>query len=197
MISQDTIDEILSETKVSLADIFGQNLIFGFVCGGFSKGYADENHDVDIFVCVNKNPDKKLEERYLKWYFDLHKRYGIKADYDYPGEIVPYEYLIQTLSMLRSLKLTLEINDVRTKKAIIWADMLTGTTAAETGNDMEKLHQIKKEYAHYPEQWKGEVLRLINPDEAKIWRDKNHLLIMEKFMKYPKHDGKKLKGQYN
>ena len=194
--NQKIIDKILEEVKYRIHEIFGDNLLFGFVCGGFSKGYADNSHDVDIFICVEKIPDEYTEKKYLGWYFDLHKRYGIKADYDYPGEIVTYTNLMDTLSILKNLKLTLEITEVKVKKSIIWADMLTSITKAENGSHLDFLYEIKKEYGGYPEKWKEEVLALITDEERKLWKDKSHLLIMEHFMQYPKYDGKKLDKIY-
>lgn len=191
------INKILREVKIGLTDIFGTDLIFGFVCGGFSKGYADKNHDVDVFACLKRKISRKSEERYLRWYFGLHERYGLKPDYNYPGEIMTLKKLIRTLKILKTLKLTLEIKDVPTKKAIIWADMITGRTKAETGFDLELFHILKRKYKKYPNQWKREILSLIPEKSKAVWRRKNHLLIMEHFMKYPKHDGKKLEKYFN
>ena len=193
----ETIERILSEVMVKLEDIFGENMLFGFVCGGFSNGYADKNHDVDIFVCLRSEPTKEVGDEYLQWYFDLHKRYGLKADYDYLGEIVIYEKLAETLAILKDLKLTLQIESVQTKKAIIWADMITSKTASETGSDLGLLYRLKRKYKKYPKQWKREVLALITEEEREKWITKNHLLIMEHFMIYPKHDGKKLEKYYS
>jgi len=190
------IEEILAEVKIKLSTIFKDEMLFGFVCGGFSKGYADENHDVDIFVCLKNELPKKIEEEYLQWYFDLHKKYGIKPDYDYPGEIVTYNRLMNTLNILKTLKLTLEIKEVQTKKAIIWADMITSQTAAETGSRLNLLYELKSQFQIYPDKWKGEVLESISKEERNEWKDKSHLLIMEHFMKYPKYDGKKLEQYY-
>ncbi len=184
------IDEILAETKSTLEAIFKNEMLFGFVCGGFSKGYADENHDVDIFVCLNNDPAREIERRYLKWYFDLHKRYRLKPDYDYPGEIVTYNKLVKSLEMLKNFKLTLKINSIRIKEAIIWADMITGKTVAETGRNLNMLHVLKIKYSKYPERWKKEILALISKDEREEWKDKDLSLIMEYFMKYPKNDVK-------
>jgi len=190
------IEKIITEVQIKLKEIFGNTMLFGFVCGGFSKGYADKNHDVDIFVCLNHKLTKDVEKKYLDWYFFLHKKYGLKADYDYPGEIITYSKLNNTLKILRDLKLTLVINDIRTKKAIIWADMITSKTSAECGTNLNLLKKLKNKLSHYPDKWKQEVLLLITPEEQILWKNKSHLLIMEHFMKYPKHDGKKLHKYY-
>lgn len=195
--NQETIDQILAEVKVKLNEIFKDTMVFGFVCGGFSKGYADETHDVDIFVCTIGEISEEMEKTYLTWYFDLHKRFGITPDYDYPGEIVTFEKLTTTLKRLETLQLTLKIDDVLTKKAIIWADMITSKTAAETGAGVQELYALKDTYARYPEKWKKEVLALIPESEVDAWKDKSHLLIMEHYMQYPKHDGKKLDRFYS
>jgi hypothetical protein len=191
-----TIYQIQEETKKVLPEIFGENMLFGFICGGFSKGYANEDHDIDTFICVKESVSREVEKKYLDWYFDIHKRFGIKADYDYPGEVVVLERLLLTIEIVKSLKLTLKIDEVRIKKAIIWTDMITSYTAAECGSDLKLLYQIKEEYKHYPQQWKEEVLALITPEEREEWKDKSHLLIMERFMKYPKYDGKGLEKIY-
>lgn len=195
-IEKKIVDKILSEVKEGLNKIFGDNLFFGFVCGGFSKGYTDKNHDIDVFVCLRDQQTEDMNERYLRWYFDLHRKCGVKPDYDYPGEIMTYNYLVETLNILKTLVLTLKIEDVRTKKAIIWADMITSQTAAETGTHLGLLYKLKNEYDKYPEKWKQEVLTLIPETERDIWKDKSHLLIMERYMQYPKYDGKKLEGKY-
>jgi len=196
LIEKNIINKILLEVQDGLKIIFGDNLLFGFVCGGFSKGYADKEHDIDVFVCLRQKETEKENEEYLRWYFALHKKYDVKSDYDYPGEIVTYDYLVETLNILKKLVLTLKIDDVRTKKAIIWADMLTSKTAAHVGTNLELLNQLKYEYDKYPEKWKQEVLNLVSAEDREIWKEKSHLLIMEHFMRYPKHDGKKLSGKY-
>ncbi|MBU4338949.1 hypothetical protein KKB43_00845 [Patescibacteria group bacterium] len=195
-IETNIVNEILSEVQSGLNEIFGDNLLFGFVCGGFSKGYADKEHDIDTFVCLRQQKTEKEYEEYLRWYFALHKKYGVNPDYDYPGEVVTYDYLIETLSILKTLVLTLEIKEVKTKKAIIWADMITSKTAGHVGTRLELLHKLKCEYGKYPDKWKQEVLAMVSEDERIFWKEKSHLLIMEHFMKYPKYDGKKLDGKY-
>lgn len=185
------INIILEEVKIKLNEIFGDQMLFGFVCGGFSKGYADENHDVDIVVCLSKESTKEMAEKYLQWYFDLHMRYGIKADYNHPGLVVTIKELLDTLEILKTLKLTLKIDDVKTMEAIIWADMIASQTAAETGSDLGLLRRLKSELQKYPEQWKQEVLSLITEEERNVWKDKSQLFIMERFMQYPKGSTRK------
>ena len=186
------INTILEEVKIKLNEIFGGQMLFCFVCGGFSKGYADENHDVDIVVCLSKEATREMADKYLQWYFDLHNRYGIKPDHNHPGLVVTQKELLDTLEILKTLKLTLKINDVKTMEAIIWADMIASQTAAETGSDLALLYRLKNELQKYPEHWKQEVLSLISEEERNVWKDKSQLLIMEHFMQYPKGSTRRL-----
>lgn len=187
---------ISEQVRIGLPRIFGDNLVFGFVCGGIAKGYADNFHDIDTFSCVRSLPDPQTEDAYYRWYFELHREFGLPPDFDYPGEVVTLERLSRVLKILKTLKLTLSIDSVDTKKAIIWTDMITGGIAGRTGQEQDLLDAIIAEYGIYPAQWKREILDLIPPEERSQWENVVHTLIMERYMRYPKHDGKKLEGRY-
>lgn len=187
------IEGIILESKEKLQMIFGENLLFGFICGGIANGYATYDHDIDYFICVKSPISKETYTDYLKWYFDIHKRYNLSADVDYPGEIVTYDQLMSTINILYNLKLTLQIKSIAVKKSIIWTDMIVGQIVCVVGNNLEELDKIRRNFAHFPQQWKEDVLKLISPREKSLWKKKSHLLLMEHFMKYPKYDGKKLK----
>jgi len=195
-LGQELCTAISEEVKQGLPVIFGENLVFGFVCGGVAKGYADNFHDIDTFTCVHTLMSPETENAYYTWYFELHRKYDLPPDFDYPGEVVTLERLTRVLQILKTLRLTLKIDEVDTKKAIIWADMITGGISGRTGPRLDILDGIMEEYGHYPAQWKCEVLELIPPEERGQWRDVIHTLVMERYMKYPKHDGKQLQGLY-
>lgn len=188
--------EILAEVQKSLPLIFGENLVFGFVCGGVAKGYANYEHDVDVFTCIYEPIDETTLEAYYRWYFDLHERYDLPPDYDYPGEIVTLDHLEKTLKLLEGWPLTLKVTPVDQKKAIIWTDMITGGIAARTGSNQAILDGIIERYSSHPAHWKEQILLLIPPDQVDQWKDKNHTLIMERYMSYPKHDGKHLETRF-
>jgi hypothetical protein len=184
------------EVQEQLPQVLGGNLLFGFVCGGVAKGYADSAHDIDTFACLETPIDEADLERYYQWYFDLHDRHGLPPDFDYPGEIVTLSQFEDTLRLLEGWKLTLHVTDIKLKKAIIWADMITGGIAARCGRQTEIIDRICQQYGHHPALWKEQILRLIPPDEVPLWQEKNHTLIMERYMKYPKYDGKKLQSRF-
>jgi predicted nucleotidyltransferase len=188
MIAQETLDLISDDFKKSIPKIFGDNLVFAFICGGFAKGYANHDHDIDVFICLEKNDDHAYD-RYVEWYLDLHKRFGFPPDLDYPGEVVVRERLLSILSVLTNFRIKdFVVTDVWLKKAIIWADMLAGRILAEHGNGLAFLKGLRIECLNYPDRWKADILELLPDDEKIKWRNIPQLLLMEHFMVYPKHD---------
>lgn len=194
-LGSEVCSRICAEVQEGAARIFDKNLVFGFVCGGVAKGYADDSHDIDVVVCTDYPMDEETTGRYYDWYFNLHERYTLPPDYDYPGEVVTYQQFADTLELLRGLELSLHVTDVKVKKAIIWGDMITGGIAGKTGRT-DLIDEIIEKYKDEPARWKEQVLALITPEERAQWADQNHTLIMERFMRYPKHDGKKLESRY-
>ncbi len=178
-------------------DIFRGNLAFGFLCGGIAKGYWDQNHDIDMFICIKRPINHDEAVRYLEWYNNLHQRHGFPPDEDYPGEIIEQDTLISTLERLYILKLKLEVDEMAVKEAIIWADMLVGGKTGLVGEDLDLYHGLVEQYKKYPEQWKQEVLAQVTPEEREEWRDKSYLLIMEKFMQYPQNDAREFYRKYS
>ncbi|MFO0826147.1 MAG: nucleotidyltransferase domain-containing protein [Gemmataceae bacterium] len=190
-------DQIFAEVQTTLPQLFRDNLVFGFVCGGVAKGYATRTHDIDLFVVLDTPVNTTVEEEYLRWYFDLHARYQLPPDYDYPGEIVELDRLERTLHLLDDWRLTRVVTSVDLKKAIIWTDMLTGGIAGHVGTGQDVLDRLIAERKHEPARWKEQLLQQIPAEERPAWQDKNHTLLMERFMSYPKHDGRHLETRFD
>lgn len=197
MTRKETEEKIRKDFMNGACKIFGNNLAFGFICGGFAKGFWDNNHDIDIFICVRKPISKETAKKYLKWYYHLHKKHHFPPDDDYPGEIVELDVLQKKLKLLHALKLTLKVIDINIREAILWADMLVGEKMGLLCNTPQVFSTLQREYENYPEKWKSEVLLLVSEEDGQRWQDKSYLLIMEKFMQYPKNDAKAFYRKYN
>lgn len=197
MTRKETEEKIKKDFMYGVCKIFGDNLAFGFICGGFAKGFWDNNHDIDTFVCVKKPIGEETAKTYLEWYYDLHKKYNFPPDDDYPGEIIELDTLKTKLKLLHTLKLELKVNDIDTREAILWADMLVGKKMGLVCNNRKVFDTLQDEYANYPEKWKKEVLLLISEKDSQIWKDKSYLLVMERFMQYPKNDARGFYRKYN
>lgn len=196
MTRKETEEKIRKDFMDGVCKIFGDNLAFGFICGGFAKGFWDNNHDIDTFICVKKPINKEIARTYLKWYYSLHKKHNFPPDYDYPGEIVEFDVLRKKLKLLHALKLELKVTDLDIREAIIWADMLVGEKMGLLSNIPKVFSALQGEYASYPEKWKNEVLSLVSEEDRKIWQDKSYLLVMERFMQYPKNDAREFYRKY-
>jgi Fe-S cluster biosynthesis and repair protein YggX len=192
-----TEEKINNDFIIGVKEVFGENLAFGFVCGGFAKGYWDDNHDIDMFICVKNPIDKETAIKYLEWYYNLHKNHNFPPDCDYPGEIVELDVLQKRLSLLPTLKLELKVIDMNIREAILWADMLAGGKLEPVCNEVDIFNSLQTTYVNYPEKWKKEVLSLVSQKEKLDWQDKDYGLIMEKFMQYPKSDAREFYKKYD
>lgn len=197
MIRKLTEERINNDFITGVKELFGDNLAFGFICGGFAKGYWNENHDIDTFICVKKPISKEVAIKYLKWYSDLHEKHNFPPDLDYPGEIVELDILQERLKLLHALKLELKVTDINIREAILWADMLVGGKLEPVCNELSVFNSLQNEYANYPEKWKKEVLSLISQEEKLDWQNRDYGLIMEKFMQYPKSDAREFYRKYD
>jgi hypothetical protein len=189
-------EKIRKDFEDGVCKIFGDNLAFGFICGGFAKGFWDNNHDIDTFICVKKSISKETANEYLEWYYNLHKKHNFPPDDDYPGEIVELDVLQEKLKLLHLLKLELKVTNIDTREAILWADMLVGEKMGLVCNNRKVFDALQEEYVNYPEKWKNEVLSLVSEEDRQKWQDESYLLIMERFMQYPKNDARGFYRKY-
>lgn len=186
VVENEVAEDFIRGTK----DLFQENLLFGFICGGFAKGYWDEHHDIDTFICVRNPIERRVALQYLRWYHDIHHKHGFPPDDSYPGEIAEKNILLERLAILHNFHLNLEVSSIDAKEAILWADMIVGKKMAIIGNDLDLLDSLQKAYGGYPEKWKREVLELLPDLDRSEWKDKSYLLIMERFMKYTQSDAR-------
>lgn len=156
MLNNRLTSRIASEFQHTVQTIFKDNLEFAFIFGGVAKGYADATHDIDMFVCLNER-DKYSEQHFRRWYFGIHRRVGLVPDYGDPGEIMSLAELVEKLDFLDELQITLTIRSYYAYEAIVWGDVLAGTTIGEVG-DFDLLQKLKNRCAPFPERWKSQIL---------------------------------------
>lgn len=189
--SQDQIQEIFREFKTKVPQIFGSNLHFAFIFGGFAKDYATtEDHDVDIFICCHeKNTVQEIQFR--EFYFALHKKYGLTPDHNDPGEIATLDKLQRHLDSLRTLKITPVISSYAAYEAIVWGDIFSSPIKAEVGN-LALLSEIQAQCAHYPQQWRDDILTFLssrkNPQEMQAIHELNVTRLFRRHVIYLKKD---------
>lgn len=172
--------------KEKIPAIFKCKLEFAFICGGFSKGYADETHDIDMFICVS-GYDRVQVEQFREWYFTIHNYYGLPCDNDNPGEIVQLSKLRTAINLLENFTINkFTVDDYNIYEAIVWADMLSENVIGITGN-LALLGTFQHECQGYPQKWQADIFKMLTRDEVRYWERYAPQLLMEKYMNYPKN----------
>lgn len=150
--------------------IFGKILVFGFMFGGFAKGYAVSNQYADFFICVYEEKSEEIESL-RKWYFDLHERYDLAPDIEAPCSLTTLTHLREKMDFAHGIRLNSTIVWNYEKQAIVWADILTGAKIGKIGN-LHLLCNLEESCCVLPQKWRKELVDLlvgpIDPEVAKL-----------------------------
>lgn len=122
-VPEDVVLAIGEEFESTVPAIFGEHLGFAFIFGGFGKGYAGWDHDVDMFVCLDR-VDHDYRATFARWYLQLHGRFGLPPDLGYPGELVVAKDLDNRLALLERRNIRPIVESLYEYEAILWADGL-------------------------------------------------------------------------
>jgi len=160
-------------------DIFGDNLIFGFIFGSFAKGYVGEGHDIDTLVHLKKINDTQQRE-YLDWLLDLHHRHDMQIDTVYPCEILDASQMDRIKRNASAITLSTHFNSSCVFDQIVWIQVLADKKQAVIG-DVHALRECEMLFANYPEKWKAAALSE-NSDAAQF-SEKSPLWFLKKY--YP------------
>ncbi|MFM0204684.1 hypothetical protein PQR53_33145 [Paraburkholderia fungorum] len=153
------VDAVFEEFRNVVPNIFGSNLAFGFVFGGFAKGYAVSNQDADFYIC-NRKEERNQVDNFRFWYFDVHERYGLWPDIEVPGSISTLSHLREKIEFAKNLPLRPIIETHYEAQSIIWCDIMSGPKAAKIG-DLTLLNEIETSCELLPQKWRREALSLI------------------------------------
>lgn len=109
--------------KRKLIKIFGDNLLFSFICGSRIQNKSLANSDIDIFCCVNFY-NREQERKFRELYFSLHQKMKAKPDIYYPGELMKLKTLENRLRLAIHQEPTLRIKEKKLYDGLVWAGML-------------------------------------------------------------------------
>ena len=140
--------------------IFEDQLCFGFVFGGFGKGYGGPGHDIDMFVAVNQLAASAQAE-FVSWYMALHQELRLPPDLEYPGELVLLGDLERRIRFLEASHIRPVIESQYEYESILWVDALSEEKLAFVsgpGIDMEQLDQLMKRAYSLMLKWRSEVI---------------------------------------
>ena len=184
LIEPTVVTEIYGDCRRAAPGVFGGDLVFAFIFGGFAKGYAVQNQDVDIFVCARRAASAPTD-KFRSWYFDLHARYDLIPDRADPGEVMSPERLEEKLLFAAQTPVRAEVQTYYEYEAIVWADILCGEKAAVVG-DARALMRMTDICDGLPQRWRRELLGLAGtPIEAEIAKLPTTRLF-RKFVRYLK-----------
>jgi len=159
--------ELSAKFKNAVSEIFSSNLVFAFVFGGFAKGYATSDHDIDMFVCLDHR-DAKQEILFRKFYFSIHSSFALPPDHQDPGEVMSLPELRQRLAHMDRISMSPILEDYDVYEGIVWVDCLAGQVLGEVG-DIALLHQIKFQCSGLVERWRTEILeRCVGVDTLRL-----------------------------
>jgi hypothetical protein len=155
-----------SEFRVGIQNIFKDNLIFGLIFGGFGKGYASQNHDIDMFILVNKiDPAQKLE--FTDWYFALHDKFGFKPDPIDPGEVAELGDLLNRITLLEASHIRPVIETYYEYEGIVWVDALSEGNRGLTIVNKDISEEIFRRAKSLNTRWREEILSIrTDPPES-------------------------------
>lgn len=154
-----TILEISQRFEAKVPGLIGQSLVFGFIFGGFAKGYATISHDIDMFICV-RHLDADSVSRFRHWYFDIHREFRLTPDLNDPGEVLTLADLEKRIAFLEITPLRKEIETYYEYEAIVWADVMSEAKIAIVG-DVSELAELEFRCKELAKRWRNEVRAIL------------------------------------
>jgi predicted nucleotidyltransferase len=161
LLSAAQVRAILRDSRALLQAHVDRANGFGFVFGGFAKGYATASHDIDLFVCLRRLDEQSITD-IRRDYFLLHERHSLQPDNDDPAEIMSIDQLQARLALATGRPLRPVIETYEEYEAICWAEIIVGAVAEFVG-DSDLFFSLREQIAHLPQKWRVEVLNLMPP----------------------------------
>ncbi len=132
---------IEAQFQETAKNIFGDQLVFGYIFGSFAINKDKRWSDIDTLICVHSKKDDQVE-RYLSWLFSTHEMFGRIPDFKYPAEIVSFADLQAATERLSAIELSATDNEAAKYDAMVWCHSLSQPWAGPVNID------------NVPEQWK-------------------------------------------
>lgn len=160
------VHPILQDFQTIAQEEFKEDLIFGFVFGSAAKGkLKSEKDDLDTFICTKKD-SPEVREKYLNRLADLHNKYNLKVDKNFPAEIVSIEKLKNSLKTLDKIEISVDekIEDDKFDQ-IFWLHALTDKKIGFIG-DGKAMFSLIKSSAGYIPKWRDQIIEQLNNKET-------------------------------
>ena len=156
-VPKETVDEIVRRFAKEVPPIFGDNLVFGFVCGSVARGVTVYDDDIDTLI-VLKKIDYDQIHLFRTWIFDLHDTFGMKIDKDFPYEVFTLETLEEKFSALDRIRPSLHYVSSPTYDTITWAEMVYNPSKAGIIGDQDLIKSQADRCNEHVQRWRKEIV---------------------------------------
>ncbi|KAH6665076.1 Aldehyde/histidinol dehydrogenase [Halenospora varia] len=140
-------------------DVFGNNLVFGFVLGGVAKYRASEMGDIDTMVVV-RDFDNTQTGNYNKQIRCLAANMRMRYDEQYPSEIITQSQLEETLSKASQTVFGISGSyfNQQAYDIEVWTNAIGGIKKGMVG-DMDKLLRFEVKAGKIAKEWKTHLIQ--------------------------------------
>ena len=156
-VPKETVDEIVRRFAKEVPPIFGDNLVFGFVCGSVARGVTVYDDDIDTLI-VLKKIDYDQIHRFRTWIFDLHDTFSMKIDKDFPYELFTLETLEEKFSALDRIRPSLHYVSSPTYDTMTWAEMVYNPSKAGIIGDQDLFKSQADRCNEHVQRWRKEIV---------------------------------------
>lgn len=118
--------ELAKETTSLVTKVFDIDCIeIAFIAGSVARSEETSTSDIDIVVGLTQNPTACQIEDFQAGYFELHGRFNLEPDNNYPGEVFGMQTLYQALVKTWEAVPEEQLTDIQIYDGIVWAGMLS------------------------------------------------------------------------
>jgi predicted nucleotidyltransferase len=155
------IDPILIDFQKIVTEVFENLYCFAFVFGSAAKGKLKTfRDDLDTFICLQDFDQNKVK-RYNELLADLHSRYNLKIDTNFPSEVMSLSTLEEAITFCDTLDVCIhEKISGKVFDNLFWIHALSDTKIGFQGNGRLLSSLIKKSQSNVL-RWRNQIIEQI------------------------------------
>lgn len=160
---------IIEEFKAIALEVFGDNLLFGFVFGSAAKEKlivtGKDRDDLDTFICL-KEPNPAAIKKYNKRLAKLHAKHKLKVDETFPSEIMTLAALKDAISAVKDLDVSINIPiQGEAYDHLFWAHALSDKKTGFIGDGKTMSSLIKIAMPNI-QRWRKQIMEQIEQSDV-------------------------------
>jgi len=113
-------------SRAAIEDVFElDSLNFSFICGSVPRQTAHPKSDIDVVVCLNCPILPAQRKDFTDNYLQLHHELERIPDLSYPGEVMSYKVLTESIGKTLLATPVSHLSDKVIYDGLVWAGMLS------------------------------------------------------------------------